>query len=313
MHIMDWDAIRTFLAVARTGRLAAAARRLGVEHTTVARRIAALEDALGVRLFHRTTSGLMPTPHAERIVASAERMEAAALGIGARAREHAGRVAGVVRLALVPEMASHWLAHHLGAFRARHPELELRVLVGTRPPDVSHGEAELAVRSPRPRQEGLVAARIARGGFALYAVPALARRARRIDDVTSARRVPLLVYTAEYAMLQAAPWFQAVLREVPAVLTTNSTHLLLAAARAGAGATVLPHFVARREPGLVAVSHDVATTEMWMITHPEFRRDPRVRATADFLREVAAGPDGLDDASGGALSRPRARRGPAAP
>ena len=77
------------------------------------------------------------------------------------------------------------------------------------------------------------------------------------------------------------------------MLETNSTHTLLAAARAGAGVAVLPRFVARGHDDLVLVSDDVAARDVWLITHPEFRRDPKVRATADFLKRIAAGPNGL--------------------
>src|SRR6266496_310856 len=87
-------------------------------------------------------------------------------------------------------------------------------------------------------------------------------------------------------MLQEAKWFQAVLSAVGAYLETNSTHALLAAARVGVGVAVLPRFVARGHDDLVEVSDAVATHDVWLITHPEFRRDPKVRATADFLRQI---------------------------
>jgi DNA-binding transcriptional LysR family regulator len=94
-------------------------------------------------------------------------------------------------------------------------------------------------------------------------------------------------------MLQEAKWFQAVLSAVGAYMETNSTHALLAAARAGVGVAVLPRFVARWHDDLVEVSDAVATHDVWLITHPEFRRDPKVRATADFLKRIAMGPEGL--------------------
>jgi DNA-binding transcriptional LysR family regulator len=292
---MDWDSLRVFLAVVRAGRLSTAAKGLGVEHTTVARRLGALERALGVPLFYRTAAGHLLTPHGEAIRAGAEAMERAALAVGVRAREGAGRVTGRVRLAIVPEMASHWLARHHASFRALHPEIELRVVVGTRPLDLSRGEAELAVRSPRPRQEGLVAARIARAGLALYATRSLAQRRRLyIRGPEDVRGVPLLVYTPEFHELQNAAWFQPVLASAAVALSTNSTHLLLAAAHESAGVAVLPRFVAREDGTLVAVSDEVAANDVWLITHPEFRRDPRVRATADFLKRIAKGKAGIE-------------------
>jgi DNA-binding transcriptional LysR family regulator len=292
---MDWNGVRMFLALARTGRLSTAARQLGVEHTTVSRRLAGLEENLGTPLFYRTVGGYRLTPAGESTLPAAEAMERAARQLGASARERTGIVEGQVRLALVPEFASHWLAPQLPLFRRLHPRIELQVLVGTRQLDLSRGEAELAVRL-RPRQTGLVAMRLARTSLGLYASKAVAAR-YRIDpaDPDTVDGVPLLVYTAQYRQLQDAAWLEPMLARAAIVLRTNSTELLLAAARAAAGVAVLPRFVARRFHDLAPVSPDVAATDVWLITHPEFRRDPKVRATADFLKRIAAGANGLAD------------------
>jgi len=283
---VDWDDVRVFLAIARLGRVSAAARQLGVEHTTVGRRLAALEDQLGVQLFYRTRSGYRLTPHGESVRPSAETMESAALSIDARAREASGEVSGRVRIALVDELASYWLAPRLPAFRAQHPALELQLLVGTTPLDLARGEAEIAVRSPRPRQAGLVAVRLARTGFALYASKQFARGKRLRVTANTKRRLPLLAYAREHHVLQSAAWFQPVFERGELVLTTNSSHALLAAARASAGIAVLPHMMARAYDELACVSDDVAVTEVWMVTHPEFRRDPKVRAVGEFLKNA---------------------------
>jgi len=291
---VDWDGLQVFLAVARAGRMSAAARRLGVDHTTVSRRLAALEDELGVPLFHRTAGGYLLTPHGHSALPNAEAMERAALAVGARAREDSGRVAGRVRLALAPEFASHWFAPHLGAFRSSHPDIDLQLLVGTRQRNLSRGEAELAVQSPPPRQGGLVAVRLGRAALRLYASKALAGGKRlRISSAEQVRDFPLLVFIPTFQMLQNAKWFQPVLASARIALESNSTHALLAAARAGVGVAVLPRFVARGEDSLVEMSDDVAVTEVWLVTHPEFRRDPKVRATADFLKRISSGPNGM--------------------
>jgi len=291
---VDWDGLRVFLAVARAGRISVAARKLGVEHTTVSRRLAALEAAIGAPLFHRTAAGYLPTPLGQEILPTAENIERAAEGIGLRARESTGRISGRVRLAVAPEFASHWLAPHLPAFRSRHPELDLQILVGTRQRDLSRGEAELAVQSPRPRQAGLVAVRIGRATTVLYGSKDLLRGPRmRIEHAEDLREIPLLTYTAPFQLLQEAAWFQPVLASARVVLETNSTHALLAAAHASVGIAVLPRFVGRTDDTLIAVSAPVAEQDVWLVTHPEFRRDPRVRVAADFLKRVATGPLGL--------------------
>lgn len=291
---VDWDGLRVFLAVARGGRISVAARKLGVEHTTVSRRLAALEAAIGAPLFHRTAAGYLPTPLGQEILPTAENIERSAEGIALRARESTGRVSGRVRLAVAPEFASHWLVPHLPAFRARHPELDLQILVGTRQRDLSRGEAELAVQSPRPRQGGLVAVRLGRTTTVLYASKNVARGGRmRIERAEDLHDVPLLAFTSHFQLLQGAAWFQPVLASARVVLETNSTHALLAAAHASLGVAVLPRFVGRTDDTLVAVSAPVAELDVWLVTHPEFRRDPRVRVAADFLKRVATGPQGL--------------------
>jgi DNA-binding transcriptional LysR family regulator len=121
------------------------------------------------------------------------------------------------------------------------------------------------------------------------------RHARwKVTSVESLRGLPLLVYTSPFHILQEAKWFQPVLAGAKVVLETNSTHALAAAAMAGAGIAVLPRFVARTCDGLVDMSDDVAAHDVWLITHPEFRRDPKVRATADFLKRIAVERPGLE-------------------
>jgi DNA-binding transcriptional LysR family regulator len=294
MHSVNWDAVQAFLAVARTGRISAAARRLDVEHTTVGRRVSALETALGVPLFYRTSTGYALTAHGRSAMSQAEAMEQAALALAARARESSAAMAGRVRIAMAPEFASHWLAPRLEPFRTEHPGIQLHILVGTRQRDLSRGEAELAVQSPRPHQQKLVAVRIGRAGLALYASKALVRDGRwQVTSRDTLRGLPLLTYTSAFHMLQEARWFQSLLADAGAGLETNSTHALLSAARAGVGIAVLPRFVARGHDDLVRVSNDVANHDVLLITHPEFRRDPKVRLAADFLKRIATGPGGF--------------------
>jgi DNA-binding transcriptional LysR family regulator len=291
---VDWDSFQAFLAVARTGRISAAARRLDVEHTTVSRRLAALEAELGVPLFYRTSTGYFLTPHGHNALAQAEMMERAALALAARARENSGTIAGRVRVAMAPEFASHWLGPKLAEFRQAYPEIQLQILVGTRQRDLARGEAELAIQAPRPRHQKLLTVRIARTSIGLYASKRLVRDSRwKITTSETLREVPLLTYTSAYQMLQEAKWFQSVLAGATVALQTNSTHALVSAAIAGTGVAVLPRFVARTYPELLEVSDDVAAHDVWLITHPEFRRDPKVRATATFLKQIASESGGL--------------------
>jgi DNA-binding transcriptional LysR family regulator len=140
----------------------------------------------------------------------------------------------------------------------------------------------------------MVAVRLARAALGLYAAKSLLAGKRwRIRKLPDLRELPLLAYTSPFQVLQDAKWFQPILASATIALETNSTHALLAAARAGAGVAVLPRFVAREHDDLMAVSDDVAARDLLLVTHPEVRRDPKVRATADFLKRLASEPPGL--------------------
>jgi DNA-binding transcriptional LysR family regulator len=278
---MDWDDLRVFLAAARTGRVAAAARSLGVEHSTVARRIAKLEHDLGAPVFYRTSGGYKLTEVGARARALAEDIEGSAIELRGRIGAESGTLTGRVRVALLEELASVWLAPRLPAFRARYPKITLELVVGIAPMDLTRGEAELAIRTPRPRQQGLAAVKLGSVATGLYA----ARARRRVVIDAHSRGLELLVYVPAWHALQSAAWFQPVLASSRVVLATNSSHALAAAARAGAGIAVVPRFMADRT--LAAVSDDLSAHDQWLVMHPEFRRDPKVQAVASFLRQIS--------------------------
>ena len=270
------------------GASSVAARQLGVEHSTVGRRIAALEADVGAALFYRTAARYQLTPEGETALTGAEAMERGALALVRRLREQAGELSGRVRIAMLDEFASHWLASQLPAFHARYPDIEVQLIVGIEPLDLSRGEAELAFAPLAPGNRALRGAPGANGDGTLCLAPAAWGQAAMGFDASS-RELELLVYMPAFQRLQGAAWFQPVLASSKIVMSTNSTHALLAAARAGAGIAVLARFMASAYDELVAISDNVAVPDdMWLVTHPDFRRDPKVRATAEFLRQGAA-------------------------
>ena len=289
---MNWDDLRFFLALARTGRLSKAGKLLGVEHVTVGRRIAALEASLGVALFYRTAAGWLLTPEGQPLVGHAEAAEQAMSGV----QQHVRRkdVVGKVRVALIDVYASHWLAPKLPLLRKEHPGLQVELVTSLEQADLSRGEAELAIRHPRPRQRELSAVRIGTGAVALFATRAIAAQCSAQRDPVRAKGIPLLMYPSHMHFLQSAAWFRKLAERADVRLTTNNIHTLLAAAVAGHGAALLPRFVAAGEPSLVDLAgRDASRHEMWLVSHPEFRRDPRVAAMAAFLKKAAQGAQGI--------------------
>lgn len=288
----DWNDLRYLLAVARHGRLLSAARALRVQHTTVGRRLAALEKAVGAPIFFRTTRGHVLTDEGRRVLEVAEQMERAASAMPGRVREGRTDASGRIRVACVESWAALWLAPLLPELARRHPRLRIEIRTGNQRSDLAKGEAEVALRVPRPTEPDLVTKRLAESSIGLYATRALAERHRPALDAEepSGRGVPLCCYTDDFAFLQSAPWFAKVRREADLRLETTSTFTLLAAGRIGHGVIAVPRFLVRDEPLLVqAASRDLARHEIFAVTHVAFRRDPRVRALLDFFEAHAHG------------------------
>lgn len=286
---VEWSDLRYFLAVARAGRLAVAARALGVEHTTVGRRIAALEAALGTPLFHRTAAGWRLTRVGEQILPRAEAMEGEARGLLATSQAAATRTAGRIRIASVESWAVMWLGPKLPVLRARHPEMDIELLTGQAPLNLTRGEADVAFRVPKPTQLDLSPMSIAEGSVGLYATPSLAERHRKAIDADRGRGVPLAMFTPDMDFLQSAPWFRALAAEADIRLRAQSTLSLLTFALTGEAIVPIPRFLAVAEPRLVpAGARDLSRHRLWCVAHKDVRRDPRVAAVFQWARDTLA-------------------------
>ncbi len=286
---MEWSDLRYFLAVARAGRLAAAARMLAVEHTTVGRRIAALEQALGTPLFHRTAAGWRLTRVGEQILPRAESMEAEARSLLATSHGASSRTAGRIPIASIESWAYGWLGPHLHVLRERHPEMELELVTGQAQLNLTRGEADVAFRVPRPTQPDLAPMSIAEGSIGLFGAPALADKHRKALDAGRGRGVPLAIYTPDLDFLQSAPWFRALAGEADLRLRASSTLSLLAIAVRGEAIVPVPRFIAIAEPRILpAGSRDVSRQTLWCVAHKDVRRDPRVAAVFAWARDTLA-------------------------
>jgi DNA-binding transcriptional LysR family regulator len=288
--MISWDDLRVLLAAHRGGTLAGAGRLLGVDATTVGRRLSALQDALGARLVERTPDGLALTAAGLRAVAAAEATDDLVTGL---ARELSGadaRVEGTVRLTTGDGLLVHVLAPALPALRARHPALRLELLAATRPLDLARREADVAVRFFRPREPGLVAKRLAPLSYGLYAAPAyLAQKGtpRRAADLAEH---DLVGFDAALASTPEMRWLARHAPEDHFVVRASTTPVILAACRAGLGIAAVADIIARGEPGIVRVLPRVAPPEReaWAVLHPDLRASARVNAVLAWLAEVLA-------------------------
>lgn len=288
---MDWNDLRYFAAIHRTGSLTAAARMLGVSVQTVGRRIAALEDATGVTLFVRHASGYVATPDADVLMLEAERVEEAVAGFRARAAGRGDTISGVVRLAAPETIAVHLLLPALRPLLERHPDLELEIVTGIAPVGIARGEADLALRLVAPEHGALTVRRVGMMRHGFYA------GANAPSDPASAR---LVGWTDDHD-LPASRWLRR-LTGRSADVRFNHLEAHHAAIAAGLGIGILPCFL---ESNLVRLPSALIMEEpLWLVSHAAAKMSKRVRLVYGEIANVIAANDarltGRDcDAKGG--------------
>jgi DNA-binding transcriptional LysR family regulator len=275
---MDWGDLRYFVAVARAGSLSAAARTLKTEHSTVARRVAALEASLGLRLFDRRGRRLALTPEGERMAELAFGVEDQVFGIERLAQAGTPGIQGVVRLSAPPAFAAAYLAPRLAALLEAEPGLTLELAGDSRAVSLSRREADIAVRLSRPQDGAVVARRVGTLAYGLYAAGDYLRR-----TPAEARR-----YVGYDDSLESSPqqrWLLALAAGRPLALRTNDLASLHQATAAGAGLAALPRFLGDEDPRLQRLEGDAraAARELWLLVHPDLRGSPRVRLVLDCL------------------------------
>lgn len=275
---MNWDDLRFLVTLGREGTLAAAARRLAVDQTTVARRLRALEEGLGTALFERDEGLWRPTAVGARVLERAARIEEDVAGITRLAEAGAGAVGGVVRITAVSALIGEWLAPRLPGLYARHPELRIDLVATNDNLNVARREADIAIRLARPASGDFLIRKLAEVGFALYG-------AARGDLAVSAG--DWVAYNEDLDHTPEMRRLHAMLGEGRIRLRSNSLRGLVRAVAGGIGHGLLPCFVADADPGLVRLSgaEPMLYRELWMLIHPDARPLARVAATADWLVE----------------------------
>lgn len=282
---VSWDDQRVFLAVLEEGSLSGAARRLGVSHPTVRSRLEALEAALGTVLFTRSVNGLTPTDSAEALRESARTMAMASELFVRHAQSPPGRIAGVVRISVPEFMGIEVMPAMLKNLRDSHPEIRIELSLSNAPADLLAQEVDLAVRTVAPKQEALVAKKVAAIPLGFFAsVDYLDRRGTPATFADLAQH-DLIGPDRNAVDLAFVERLGAGFAGLRFVLRSDSHPAQLAAARAGVGIAVAQVPVAQRDPRLRRVLPDVtvATLDTWIVTHENLAKVPRVRAVFDSL------------------------------
>jgi DNA-binding transcriptional LysR family regulator len=289
MPDMDWDDIRFFLTTARSGSLTAASRRLGSQQSTVGRRIDALEKSLGLRLFQRHAQGLTLTDDGRRILHAAEAMDAAANTLLRMSVADTTDIHGSVRIAAPQGLGAHLIAPHLIQMHARYPRLDITLHTSAASSDLTHGEADIAVRLFRPDESELVVRRAGEMGLGLYAARTYLENQGTPVDTADFPRHRYIGYGEGLAHLEENRWLQDLVGDARFVLRCDDTLTRMAAVETGLGLAVLPHFLARRMPQLQRVGREEAPPKtIWLVMHQDLRHVARVRAVLDWLGELLA-------------------------
>ncbi len=253
---LDWNDLRYFLAVARSGTLAGAARLLGVKHSTVSRRLTALENAIGAALLVRGETGVQLTPLANGLVPRAEAVERAVLELQASARSQGGPIRVAVPTGLMNLFTPH-LPELLAELRRKYPETSLEFLSAIRPVDLAKGEADLAIRVGPVTDEALVARKIGESGWSLFAAPDYLARRTAPTDPRNLSGHDVLGFNPEFASLPGAKWIAAHGAGANIALLHRGIEDLVASAVAGLGLAVLPCIMGDREPRLQRVTSEI--------------------------------------------------------
>ncbi len=278
----DWDDLRYFLALARTGSVRQAATALRVTHSTVSRRVAALEDRMGARLFEKLPSGYVTTVAGERMIAYAEQVEESFAEMDLTVQGMDQTPSGVVRVATV-DVLMLGLSKHFAAFRRAHPTIRLEVLTGPRSVNLAHREADAAIRLTNNPDENLVGRRIAPMTIAPYA------SRDYLDSLPPGTPIEAMQWIAwpSAGTHPIARWMQANVPEENVGLRVNTSTSHYIAVTNHLGVSFINCFVCDQDPRLrrVLEPDPAMSLDVWVVTHEDLRATARVRVFLDFMYE----------------------------
>ena len=287
--MFDWNDARYFLAISRLGSLSAAARHLRVQQSTVGRRLAALEAALAARLFERTPDGYVLTAAGRALNARAERIEDEALAAERELLGRETRIAGVVRVTAPQAFGNLFLAPYLARLRQEQPEILVEMVADNSNLSLTKREADLALRTGRPRQPLLVIRRLAPLLNGLYAARTyLSRRGRPKGKELTGH--DCIGYDETYLGRSELGWYAQLSAPARCTLRVNGSHGMAGAIEAGMGIGVLPCWMGDAMPALERVLPEEAFGEdLWLVLHRDLRHVARIRAVGEFFaRELRA-------------------------
>ena len=274
---MDWDDLRFFLVVARSGQLVTAAAGLAVDPTTVSRRLRRLESALQQRLFEQTRERHVLTEAGERLALRAEEMDRAAAEIEPSAG--AALVSGLLRVSVSEGFGTWFLAQHLPSFVEAHPELQVDLVANSGFLSPSRRETDVAILLARPRGGPLLSRKLADYGLRLYASADYVDRFGPITEKVALREHPLIGYIPDFIYAPELRYLDEIAPGVSLRIRSSSINAQYRLASAGAGIAALPCFIGDCDRNLMRVVPEVKIERsFWLVTHQDTRRLSRIEA-----------------------------------
>jgi DNA-binding transcriptional LysR family regulator len=286
--MMDWNDLRYFLAVARDGSTLAAARAMRVSQTTVARRITALEEALGVRLFEKRQAGYALTPEGQSLIGQADKVESALNSFADAASAHSRDVSGVVKITTEEVYAITILAPLLRELHEALPDIVIELDTSQSVRDLGAGEADISLRSTKAESQlsaGLVGRQLCIDDWALYCSRDYAARNGVPRNRAQLKKHSFIGGGGGNLWIHYQNWLQQLGLEQQVAMHHATSGGLLSGVRSGFGIAVLPCIVADGDPDLVQclTPRRDHNRLLWLFTHERVRHTPRVRAVVDFL------------------------------
>jgi len=287
MQRMEWGDVRVLLALLRAENMHEAARQLGVDRSTMSRRLSALETSLGTRLFVRTRDGLTPTRAAERLRAAAERMEEDARDLIRASADTGDAVKGIVRVATTNALATRLVSQGLLDVRHTHPDVTLEILSGNQPVDVARGEADIALRVSRVHGASLRVRCLSRTAIGLFASSDYLRARGAVSRPAALRGHDVLLPSGELRHLPESKWL-ASRPGIRVALRANNMPALVVAAVSGCGIAPLPvgwgNAITELEP-LFVLDH-IPKRPLWLVTRAIEHETPAAHVVAEKIASL---------------------------
>ena len=309
----DWSDLKVLLAVARQGSVAGAARSLGVDHSTVSRRLAALEEVFGAKLLMRSGREFSWTAEGRTVLAAAETVESAILDAARNLRSARLEAEGTVRVSVPPGFVPPMMPM-LTSARVRHPLLDIQLLGDFRRADLARGEADIAIRMARPEESDLVGRKAFECGWCAYASSSYLESQgcpAALDDLRGHR---LVLYVESMHNVPPLRWMETYRDSATRVTRVDNLDIVAGVLLTGSGIGLLPSFIAERNEGLVRVFPEpVISNTGWLVYHNALRETARIRAVIDVLVEFFESERALISGRRGGAENLRASTGAAVP